>query len=229
MGDPFKTPEKSRDKTALDAAWQSSGSGAKVNRPKTEKDLAEAVRKALAASCKWAGPDEIDGTFHEGLTLRQRIERDKRAAAAGDTSKSFGKTYYLQLKEWYGAKTDVRQMLVMKPDHQVHPDLFKAISQMLRHPPNRSYMKAWAASCTTLQENDIVAMCRVLLELVPHASAEQLYTSVQIISGIERADGWVNHPQIHHVMQNKIDECLAQVLFTKHPTRQHGSPAKAII
>ena len=184
------TPPRKNGGNALDKAWTQQGSTTKANKPKTEKDIAEAVRKALSDACKWASPEEIDGSLYEGLTLRQRLEKDKRAAYEGDKGKVFGKTYYLQLRQWYGAKTTVQKELKMSEDHKVNPALFKAVAQMLRQPPNRSYICAFASSCVSLQRNDVVAMSRALLELCPKASADQLHTAVEILKGLARAGSW---------------------------------------
>ena len=217
MSEELQTPKKQSSRNALDAAWGELPSSTKVNKPRSERDVSEAVRKALNDACRWAGPEERDCAVHEGLTLRQRLERDKRAALNGDKTKVFGKTYYLQLRQWYGAKSNTRELLQMKPDHKISPELFKAIAQMLRKPPNRSYMSQWSNSCTSLQENDVVGMCRAMLELCPQASGEQLHTATDIIKGIARADGWSTFPDIHRVMREKIDECLLQVGFWPMP------------
>ena len=93
MPEEVHTPQKPREKSALDSAWEDQGSTTKANKPKSDRNVSEAVRKALRDSCKWAGPEETDCAVHEGLTLRQRLERDKRAASEGDKTKVFGKSY----------------------------------------------------------------------------------------------------------------------------------------
>ena len=201
--------------TALEASWQAKGSSARVNHVRGERDVQEAVRKALTKSCSWATAAEIDGTVYQGLTLRQRLYRDKWACLVEKKKVSFGKAYYLQLKEWYGAKTNVEETLELEGDQVVNPDCFRALAQLLKHPPNRSVMDAFASTCQSLSKNDTIVMVRALLHLQPTASVEQLHTCAEIIRGVARVGAWGSYPDLQALATKKIDEVLTQVCDTR--------------
>eukprot|EP00971_Amphidinium_carterae_P158601 3144236-Amphidinium_carterae.1 len=80
--------------TKVDKEWDQRTSVCKL--PKSvpgKKDVDRAVQKAILNSCKWATAAELDVVRDaDGLTLRQRLSKDKAAVLiGGDKTIKFGR------------------------------------------------------------------------------------------------------------------------------------------
>eukprot|EP00971_Amphidinium_carterae_P183333 3638770-Amphidinium_carterae.1 len=124
---------------ALDAAWSTLQSAAKKQRVVKESSIAEQVRHALADSCAWASPLEIDGIVSdEGLTLRQTLHRDKQRKANGEHI-VFGVLYYRALRRVFSAQNSIEKRLdeLVEEDHTPCDELVMAVAAFFHHHSNR--------------------------------------------------------------------------------------------
>ena len=111
----METPKKAAGKK-LAEEWQlASGSKVKVSRPKRTHSAEAQVRKSLADNFKYMSAAEIDGTVRQGMTLRQRLMRDKQQQLDSPGSVAFGKCYYQALRDLYADQQSQRRVATGAP------------------------------------------------------------------------------------------------------------------
>eukprot|EP00969_Alexandrium_andersonii_P061641 2717378-Alexandrium_andersonii.AAC.1 len=89
--------------TLVEKALASEGSS-KRRRTLSKRDTDEQVSKAIADNFKQFTSQETDGLIHEGKTLRQRLQEDKRSHKANPKMFPMGQRYYQTLREEYSSK-----------------------------------------------------------------------------------------------------------------------------
>eukprot|EP00971_Amphidinium_carterae_P349185 6490887-Amphidinium_carterae.2 len=126
----------------------------------------------------------------------------------------FGKTYYQGLRALY-ENPDSADMRLEAPEHlEESPELLKAMIQLFKHPPNRSYMKSYAENCTVMNTADEVACCRCLLRLEPNASIEQRDLCVSLLRLLARNTTFTRCLELLDIMQARLDKILVAVSLT---------------
>ena len=110
---------------------------------------------------------QVDVMKKEGLTLRQRITRDKEAASlAGSTSK-MGKFYYQQMWELYEGANPCEKLPVSSPDEPEEPLLKTALISFVKVSTSTSQLTEWCCMVPEVNQTSVCALFRQLLRTYP--------------------------------------------------------------
>ena len=206
----METPKKMAGKK-LAEEWQLlSGSKAKVSRPKKTNSVDAQVRKSLADNFKNMSAAEIDGTVREGLTLRQRLMRDKQQQQEQPGSVAFGKCYYQSLRDLYADGNKVEALLCPDPSLAGRQELVEAATAALKHPPNRSLLVQFLKVTTTLNQAEFVGVLRWMMSLHPSASNDQLKSGLAVLETVSRLSLHEKFPHEASLAKSKWDEILLE-------------------
>ena len=204
----FTTPKKG--KSLLEAGW-AEVSGTKPCRAKKGVDVEAQVRRSLLDNFRSFTAKETDGTLVEGLTLRQRLRKDKETKLQkGSADVPFGRRYYEALRDMYAGKDRVEKLLAPQEGLKVRENLVEAATAALKHPPNRSLMVAFLSSTQTLNQAEVCGVFRWLLKLNPSASAEQLECCKAVLRAVARLKLQAALPHECGLVRSKFDEVLLQ-------------------
>ena len=202
----FTTPKKSK----MSDAWEKATSSKKAPRKKASPDIPSQVRKSLTDNFKDMNPAEVDCVLRDGLTLRQKLEEDKRKNAECPGSVSFGKLYYIQLRTLYSSSEKVEQKLVPDKSLAVRPEVLDAAAQALKHPPQRAPLVQLLSRVTELSQPELVGVLRWCLQLHPSSSADQLKSAKAVMACVSRLGLEKKFPNEISLMKDKFDEILVQ-------------------
>jgi hypothetical protein len=130
---------KGLKRTCMEEAELESGKQAPTKQARFRvQNTEQQVAKAIKDNCADLTPAEVDGTKVQGLTLRETLYRDKRAAKAGETKETFGKKYYERLRATFSSQeSPANQLLCGEDSMPVNPDLFTAMVSLKKTPVNR--------------------------------------------------------------------------------------------
>ena len=203
----YSAPKKSK----MDDAWDRATSGKKtLQRKKPSPDIATQVRKALTDNFRGMSSEELDGVLRDGLTLRQRLQQDKRQNAETPGSVQFGKLYYSELRALYSGSDKIEQKLVADKSLVVRPELLDVAARALRHPPQRATFVQLLARVSDLNQAETVGIPRWCLQLNPALSAEQLNSAKAVMQCVARLGLAAKFPTELNLMREKFDEILLQ-------------------
>ena len=86
----------------LQSGWECESSAAKKARGPRQTSVALLADKAISDNCRSVGPDELDHIFVGGLSLRQRVHRDKQMKEDKDPcAPTIGKRYWRDIRNMY--------------------------------------------------------------------------------------------------------------------------------
>ena len=206
----METPKKAAGKK-LAEEWQlASGSKVKVSRPKRTHSAEAQVRKSLADNFKYMSAAEIDGTVRQGMTLRQRLMRDKQQPLDSPGSVAFGKCYYQALRDLYADGNKVEVLLRPDPSLEVRQELVEAATAALKHLPNRSMLVQFLKVTTALNQAEFVGVLRWMMSLHPSASSDQLKSGLTVLETVARLKLHEKFPHEASLVKSKWDEILLE-------------------
>jgi hypothetical protein len=134
------------------------------------------VAKCLREHFKDWGPTLTDAMLHGGLTLRQRIRRDKQAYLDGDTSLTFGSSYWQTLTDMYTPGGHISQRLVPrdKDKDPIDARLERALLRYKQGSHDRSALEEWMATTDKVNNRCYCALLKTTSRLKPHGSSGSL-------------------------------------------------------
>ena len=178
--------------------------------PRKDPNLASQVRKSLTDNFKALSPEEIDCTLRDGLTLRQRLQKDKEFNLQKAGSIHFGKHYYEELRQLYSDRTRPEKQLKPKPGLEIQEELMEAATAAMKHPPNRALLVHLLKSLPEVNQAEVVGIFRWLLQLHPAASMNQMESCKAVLDFVVRLDLKSAFPEEVNCMRPKFDEILLQ-------------------
>lgn len=147
----------------------------KAKRSCRAKTIDDMVSKAIADNFKGWGQLNTDGRTVDGLTLRQRLVKDKEGAKHKSKSVTVGAHYYRALKEKYAPMDSPAQLLYVKnQSDDVSAVLQKAVTAYKRSNSSKSLLAEFMHTASTINQKEFVGLSRCILSLRPSASMAQL-------------------------------------------------------
>ena len=144
-----------------------------------------------------------------GLTLRQRLFRDKSLVANKEARINFGKLYYSRLRALYAESDGLDRLLHLNGD-KPSPRLFEAFKGLISHPANRSLMTTWLASASSLDGVSVKVVMQGLRRLNPCACRDQLDTAMTIMQHLARLEAPKHYKEICAAMKDRFDRVMSQ-------------------
>ena len=201
----------------VDAEWAADPAVGRRARGARVASAAVLTRKAIADNCSQMSSASLDVIIKDGLTLRQRVHRDKQAKLEGENIK-FGKKYWEALRALYADTTTVEGSLHMLPGSEVNPQLYRCLAQALKWPPNRGPLVQHLGMVTAMSRGDVVAVLKYLCRLNAASSEDQCLCAVTIVQTLGRVGAQVENAEHIAIAKPKIDEVLTQALSCTLPT-----------
>lgn len=184
----------------------------KARRPK-RNDTEKQVDRCIQDNFRGWGQVEIDSTTAEGLTLRERLTRDKRRHRE-DPSFAMGGPYYKQLRMIYCSSDDpMKRLIVSDPTQTVCPKLVKSSAAAKAQVANRGPLLEWCQTAPPCNQREYVGLLRAALELRPSISSSQCALLVEIIKYICRRDLGAAFATETGVCTEHFDSALTQVFI----------------
>jgi hypothetical protein len=110
---------------------------------------------------------QVDVMKKEGLTLRQRITRDKEAGSLAGSTTKMGKFYYQQLRELYEGANPCESLPVRSLDEPEDPLLKTALISFVKVSTNTSQLTEWCCMVPEVNQKNVCALFRQLLRTYP--------------------------------------------------------------
>ena len=111
-----------------------------------------------------------------GMTLRQRLVRDKTLVKNKECQIHFGKNYYARLRSLYAEDSGLEGMLALGGELP-EARLFSAFKNLIRHPPLRTDMVLWCERAQELTPVSTKLLCQALRRLSHSGCKDQLETA----------------------------------------------------
>jgi len=190
----------------LEAAFK--GEKSKQARATREHSVNRAVQKILVDNFKHFSDAEIDGIQVDGLTLRQRLTRDRELKAKPSDNVVMGARYYKEIKQLYSSSTNPVKLLVVTDDSSPGKEVFDAMLAAKRHPCNRQPLIQYLITADTPNMSEVMGIFKWCLELNPAASAEQLRGVLEVMRWVRRLElDDTYETQLAH-LKDKFNEAL---------------------
>lgn len=178
-------------------------------RVRQEMTVARAVQKILVDNFRSFSDAEIDGIQHEGLTLRQRLERDRQAKQS-ESSVCMGARYYRELKALYSSSMNPSKQMGVTDDSTPSKEVFDAMVAAKRHPCNRAPMINYLQTADSPNMSEAMGIFKWCLELNPLASTEQLRGVLEVMGWVRRLGLTASYPTQSSLLNTKFNEALVQ-------------------
>eukprot|EP00971_Amphidinium_carterae_P347731 6489879-Amphidinium_carterae.2 len=145
-----------------------------------------------------------------GLTLRERLTKDKQAAKDGEKIE-FSHAYYSRLDAQYSTSDDVKKLLQLKPGENISDGLKEAFKSMQSKPANRSLMRTWFETADgDIDRASLKVGLLALNGMKASASTDQLHTGLAVMRACARAQEKDKYEDLLQMMGGKFDEFLLQ-------------------
>ena len=139
------------------------------------------VHRSLRDNFKGWSQVDIDGLKVEGLTLRERLTRDKRQQRE-DATFAMGGPYYKSIKLLYMSSSDPRkQLLVSNGNEELEPKLVIALTEARKQNPNRHPLLDWLRVSGTCNQRSLVGLLRFTLDIRAGVSIVQATLLIDIM------------------------------------------------
>lgn len=158
------------------------------NSSKRMLSVAQHCAQKLRDNYSKLSPEQTDVITNpqDGLTLRQRLEKDITAAAKGAPI-SFGRIYHDELKHIYAlADSAHKQLQPPSGCRDVCPQLLQAMVALKRNKPDRSPILAFMQTADSLSEAECCGMFRWFTSLRPGCSKIQLPICIKCLEFVAR-------------------------------------------
>ena len=200
----------------LASAWAvEDASSAKKGRGPRKASVQALADKAILDNCKNMEPDELDQIFIGGLTLRERVYRDKQLKEdKGPSAPKIGKKYWQDLRGMYMNPNRIEKQLVPDDRLSLCPALVTALAYALKGHANRSHIQSHMSRVKKVNQRECVLLLRYLCQLEPSASSDQLNTCVSIMEGLHRIGAPASFAEEFALTRAKFDQIATQAGWT---------------
>ena len=213
----------------LQRGWEAEAASVKKGRGPRQSSVALLADKSIQDNCKTLTPEEIDHIFIGGMSLRQRVRKDKQLKEDKDpAAPKIGKLYWRNLRNKYMHPERIQRQ--MEPDNSLplDPKLVAALGACMRGHANRSVLQSYMSQVEYLNQRELVLLLRFLCEVEPSSSGDQLQTCVAVMEGLDRMGCRATYPTEMAVMRPKFDQIATQAwncVDRVDPPATSGPPA----
>ena len=188
----------------------------KQRRVLTKQNTDQQVSRCIMDNFKDLSEAEVRGIRVEGLTLTDRLARDKRANRHGDTdAPKMGKFYMASARDMYClAKRAGAALTVADKNVEINMALVEGITAAVAAVPDYSKLLGLFQTMDGATQTDIVGICKFLLDLKPNTSAQKTAVIVEAMRSLKRLGSDVAYPEIMESMRMHFDSALVSALGT---------------
>ena len=192
---------------------------AKKAKSKAESVDDRLISKMLRDNFKGWSADLCELTIRDGVSLRQRLAKDKSLQVKGLRRETMGKLYYAELRSLYGSSLSPDHLLVI--DNEDEPEdhrLSSAMEGLFTRKKNYEGMHAFLGSADVLGQKNLVAPFKGCLMLNPASSHEHNALALCLLEYCKRHKLKATYPQETGVMKNYFESALVKCFldFRKH-------------
>jgi hypothetical protein len=177
-------------------------------RPLKKRNTEEQVNRCLKDNFKDFSSQEIDPIEIDGLTLRQRLARDKRMARKSPNMQ-MGSNYYKMLKDKYRSSDSVvKKLEVLNHSELIDPGLRKALVALKSANCNKSPLLEFMSGVETMNQKEVIGLYRGTLDLKPNVSQKHVQVLVELMRMILRLELDTKFEKETKLMLPLFDETL---------------------
>eukprot|EP00971_Amphidinium_carterae_P349362 6490979-Amphidinium_carterae.2 len=205
-------------RSKLSAAWavESAAQEGKY-RKKAKASLANLVQVSIRQNCPELTHYKTDHLVVGGLTLRERVTRDKEQKEKDPKSIVMGKAYWEKLRRDYTSDSNELKSLGAVDMDKVSPKLFEAISKTRLRCPDRRALTEFATRTHSVRKDEAVAMMKVMCTMDPSKHADQRECLCECLSLLSRSSLESCCTEQLQTMSKRFDSIALQVLNEKNP------------
>eukprot|EP00971_Amphidinium_carterae_P348087 6490312-Amphidinium_carterae.2 len=150
--------------------------------------------------------DSVTGLVIDGLSIYDRIKRDKRQwLATGEPL--MGKTYFRNMKKTYkGNPDDGTLPLVADQSLPLNPRLHSAVVKMKKAAPDRAPFTNFLDCCESLNKREFVGVVRCMAAMEPAAGAAQRRACLSVMKAIARLGLVTTFPDVVQSVEEKMED-----------------------
>lgn len=186
-------------------------SATKKRKQSGRRSLDAVVDRAIADQFAGWSVVATDVKLVDGLTLRQRILRDKEAAAS--SKQRLGANYWKELRCLYALDDQaMRKLGVANPSDLVSPALVSALEQATAtntNQRNKTPLLHYLASAPDCNQKELVGLLRSIMELKPSAVGSSAAIITAVLKFICRLGLDRKYPSEVEFVRTHMDEALA--------------------
>ena len=195
--------------TLVEAAEAGAGPSVGQKRKLVRRDTEQAVSKCLRDNFGNFTEINSDVLLYQGMTLRERLLKDKRSAKMGLAT--MGANYYRDLRQWYsGEESPMAKLAVKDNNEKVRQELIDALVAMKSNPPNRGPLSEFLSSAVGANQRELVGILKAMLELRPGLSKVHCASSIEIMQFLARSCMTDKFPDEVGLAREAFDVALAQ-------------------
>ena len=153
----------------------------------TRKTTDAVVDKIIVDNFKDKTQMEVDGLIVEGMTLRNRLLKDRRHHNLAPRSLPMGGPYYKKLKTLYCSdESPFRSLRVLDDSLAIDESLIESLLALKGPTKHRGLLADWLSSTPHCNQSELVGVLKVALEHNPLGSSNSLYIVVDTMTFIKR-------------------------------------------
>ena len=146
--------------TKMEAAWQRSGAANKQPRVRLCTDVEEQVKWCIRDHFPTWSQELIHGVEWEGLSLWDRLMRDKAIWNEDRLACPMGGPYFQTLRERYAGGETLESKLQCADGVVPSKELKEAALEAMSRPAKRSRLLQWLSCTSSANQTEMVAVCR---------------------------------------------------------------------
>eukprot|EP00971_Amphidinium_carterae_P115334 2284244-Amphidinium_carterae.1 len=179
-------------------------------RRKPKTSIANLVQVAIRQNCQGMSHYETDQLVVDGLTLRQRVTRDKEQKERDPNGIVMGKAYWEGLRRMYTADSSELKSLGPVNVDAVAPKLFEAISKTRLRIPDRRALAEYCSRTESVNRDEAVAIMKTMCTLDPCKHPEQKDCLMECLSLLARSQLETECAAQYQVMAKRFDSIALQ-------------------
>lgn len=156
---------------------------------------------------------QVDVLQKDGLTLRQRIAKDKALSAEPGSTLRMGKLYYQDLRELYDDGSDPAKLLPVKnPSEPEDANLRQALIIFIKSRTNTQQLTEWCEMCSCVNQKNLCALFRQILRTYPGQSMQMATLVCDVMKMVVRLGLQAKFKPEVDVMRSHFDLALQKTL-----------------
>lgn len=156
---------------------------------------------------------QVDGIRVQGMTLRQRLQKDKSEQRRHDKdSNSMGKKYLAEVRLLYALEGGSTGLKVKDESAQVRVELASALRLARGTPAKRGAILDFLQVGTACNQRELIGLLRYAFELKPWIAGPQQAVSMSILQFLVRTNAATMFPDEMSVYRQLADRILSEAL-----------------
>lgn len=188
---------------------------------KNKQDMVDErmISKIIRDNFKGWSTEACELTIRDGMSLRQRLSKDKALQVKGLRSSPMGKLYYTELRALYSSSQSAEQLLeITNPNEPEDGRLMAALEGLFARRKNYEAIESFLACAEMLGQKSTVALFKGCLMFNPASSREHNNLAMSVLEYCKRHDLKAKYPTETGAMRGYFESALVKCFleFRKH-------------